>query len=213
MKANLLFAFLLFATQMYGTACDYRNSCFEVETCSDQNGSVEANVGYFRPFSSSLRKVISGSVNYELLLGVKWTPHFDIVIAGDFFYKKGRSTGTGSNFSLWILPVTVGIRASMDLWTSCDYSSVVKGRLLLGPRWYFVQEKNSVNYLNHQNNAQGAGGVGGVELAYLYKQFFINAFANASFGEVRAHNTKNHVKTPNTQVGGAVIGGGLGWNF
>lgn len=199
MKKQFIAIFLLLTATLVGDSCS--------------KSLVDFNVGYFRPFSKTLRDVLSGGVNYQLQVTYKWDRHFGVFASGDYFYKKGNSTGDGAKTSLWIVPFTVGLRAFADIWECPDRSAVLQAYGLIGPRWYFVRATNSASYVNHHNNAQGIGGVAGFGFDYLYDHLTINTFVNYSIGTVKASSSKHNVKAQNTQVGGIVIGAGLGWNF
>ena len=174
--------------------------------------SIEGNIGYFHPFSKSLRRVISGGVNYQLLTTYKWNQNFGLFLGADYFHKNGRSTGSHSGTSLNIVPITIGIKGSIDICNFCDESGL-QAYFLLGPRWYYVNSKNSPNYMPRHNYAHGFGGMGGVGIAYLYRNFLFNLVVNFSFGNVSTHTSKKHIHTPNTQVGGIFAGGGIGYSF
>lgn len=195
--------------------CTPKNGCdlgCDVKDCRYRKWFVDFNVGYFRPFSKSLRTVIGeGGVDYQLALTYNWNCYLGTFISGDYFYKSGHSTGSGSKTDLWIAPLTIGLRASANLWKSDN--SALKAYALFGPRWYFVGAKNDVSYLKHHNFAQNIGCVGGVGLSYLYRQLTINAFFNSSFGNVKTHSGNHNVKAPTTQVGGMTFGAGIGWNY
>lgn len=195
---------------------DVINNSSDLSSVSKQhkcrNWFVNFNVGYFHPFSGSLRRVIGeGGADYQLVLTYNWNCYFGCFISGDYFYKAGRSTGSGSKTSIWIAPLTVGLQASIKIWESGN--NVLQPYFMLGPRWYFVGAKNEVSYLEHHNFTQGAGGVATVGLSYFYKHFTINTFVNSSLGSVKTHSQKQHVKALNTQVGGVAVGGGVGWNY
>ena len=86
-----------------------------------------------------------GGADYQLVLTYNWNCYFGCFISGDYFYKAGRSTGSGSKTSIWIAPLTVGLQASIKIWESGN--NVLQPYFLLGPRWYFVGAKNNVGEL------------------------------------------------------------------
>lgn len=207
-KTFFIFSFLLFSN-LFGN--DY--SFGQEADCSCHRWRVDGNVGYFYPFSKTLRETISSGVDYQLMLTYQRSKNWGIFLSGDYFYTNAHSTGNHSKCSLWILPITLGVRAFTDLWHSCNCEGVLRGSILLGPRFYMACSRNNAPDMSHQNYACGGGGVGGLGLDYLYHNITLNAILNFSFGNVRAHHSKNHVKTRSTQVGGVLVGGGLGWEF
>lgn len=209
-KSLLLF---LIATTSILAETDTANSCTKQVTEDSRHWFVDANVGYFYPFSHTLRQVIAGSVDYQLQLTYKWSKHWGAFVGGDFFYNTGHSTGTHEKTSLWILPISVGVKAFGTLWAKQDFTQVVQGYVLLAPRWYYIHSSNDSSTVDRHTNGQGFGGVGGLGLSYLFHQFTVNAFTNFSFGNLHAHSNKHNVKAPNTQIGGMVIGAGIGWNY
>jgi hypothetical protein len=174
---------------------------------------IDGNVGYFYPFSSKLRSVISGGADYQLSVTYQVMKHLGVFVSGDFFIQTGESTGSDSDCKLWILPVSLGVRGTYDFWASRDKSHLVMGYASLAPRWYFVEARNYVSYLDKNDFANGFGGMGGLGMAYLYKYLTVNVILQASFGNVHTHTSIPYVATPNTQVGGLVAGGGIGVNF
>lgn len=172
---------------------------------------VDANVGYFYPFSKNLRSSIPGGVDYQLSISYQPFNHFGAFLSGDFFIRDGTSTSSHSKTSLWILPISLGLRGTIDLWEREDQKLIVYS--ILGPRWYLVSATNHYRYVDAHNFCQQIGGVGGLGLAYLYKHLTVNIILDGSYGKVQTTTKIPNVKTPSTQVGGLVAGGGLGLNF
>jgi hypothetical protein len=211
MIKKTLFSLLLATTTVFGAT--KKNCAQSMPTEDTRHWFVDANIGYFYPFSHTLREVIAGSVDYQLQLTYKWSKHWGAFVGGDFFYNTGHSTGDHAKTTLWILPITIGIKAFGTLWATNDFSQVVQGYVLLGPRWNYIHSSNNSPNVDHHTNGQGFGGMGGLGLSYLVHQFTVNAIVNFSFANLHAHSDKHNVKAPNTQVGGMVIGGGIGWNY
>lgn len=199
MKKSLICAFLFYALTLIGA----EDSCCDL---SVSNWRLDANIGYFQPTSSYLRKVISGGTDYQLMLTYKWCNRLGVFFGVDYFSKEGRSTGTHSKTKLTLVPFTLGLKATTILSTFWDCSHVLQGYFLIGPRWYYARATNHVDYLSHHNNAQGFGGVVGVGLEYLTGCFSLNTFVNYSSAKLHGHST--HIN-----VGGFVFGAGVGMNF
>lgn len=174
---------------------------------------LDANIGYFQPTSGYFRKVIKGGTYYQLMATYKCSDCFGVVFGVDYFSKEGRSTGTHSKTKLTLVPLTLGIKATSILYTFCNCSHVLQGYVLLGPRWYLARATNHVDYLPHHNNAQGFGGVIGAGLEYLTGCFSLNTFLNYSQANLHTHSSRENFKNPHMNVGGFVIGAGVGFNF
>jgi hypothetical protein len=206
MTKKLLFPLLFAATSAMGHA----PACKQEDP---RRWFVDANVGYFYPFSRPLRDVIPGGANYELQLTYKWNAHWGAFVEGDFFYNTGRSTGSHAKTYFWMLPVSAGLKWFGRLWASENFTRVVQGTVFIGPRWYYVHSTNASSSVDHHTHGHGWGGVGGLGLSYLRGHLTLSAMASASFGTIHTHSHKPNVKAPKTQVGGFVIGGGIGWNY
>lgn len=209
MKKSMLSLFLLTVFTFVGTLFAEDSAC----CMSVSSWRLDGNIGYFYPSSKQLRKVISNGVDYQLMLTYRFSPSLGVFFGVDYFSEQGRSTGTHSKTKLTLVPLTLGLKATTVLSTFCNSSHVLQGYFLVGPRWYFARATNCVDYLSHHNYAQGAGGVIGFGLEYLVNCLSINGFVNYSQAHIHVNSSRNNVKKPDVDVGGFVIGGGVGFNF
>jgi hypothetical protein len=174
---------------------------------------IEAKVGYFYPFSSALRETVGGGTDYQLSFTYPFWRQVSIFASVDFFTKKGHSTGDHSKATLWIMPFTLGVKTLVPIYQSkvCDRQFDLY--FALAPRYYISRAINHADYVDHSNFAQCAGGMGSTGAVYFYKHLTITAFLDVSFGNIHSHTSIANVETPNTQVGGLVAGGGVGYKF
>ena len=190
--------------------CVFTNSLLMAESCCSltvSNWKIDANVGYFYPTSKQLRKVISGGADYQFMLSYKWSNCFGIVCGVDYFSQEGRS-----KTKLMLVPLTLGLKVTSIFSTFCNGSQVLQGYLLIGPRWYFGKVSYHTDDISRHDHAQCFGGVAGVGLEYLAGCFSLNTFLNYSQAKLHVHSHEN-IDNFNGNVGGFVIGAGVGFNF
>jgi len=180
---------------------------------SDRVGFVEGKVGYFYPFSGTLRSIIHEGVDFQLSFTYKVWKMFAVFTSADFFIKKGHSTGDHSETKVWILPITLGLKLFATIYKSDTNWDQLDFYFAIAPRWYLSRATNRSPFLDHHNFAQGIGGMTGIGFIYSCKDLSFSVFTEASYGNIHSHTSKPHLKTPNTQVGGLLTGGSLGYNF
>jgi len=174
---------------------------------------LSGKVGYFHPFSTTLQETVSGGADYQLSIDYRIWKFLCIFVSGDFFIKGGFSTGTHSSTTLWILPITVGIKTLWTIWHSKTLADVIVLYAALGPRYYFANARNKSPYVEPNDFASGFGGVGEAGMNYLHEHFLLNIFLSASFGSIHSQSSMPNIATPPTQVGGLIAGGGIGYCF
>lgn len=194
MKTSFFLALGVFFSSLYGGEfCDSEMlSCY----------TVEASVGYFYPYSKSLRKTTPGGDSYQLMATYKWRESWGLFLAGDYFYQSGHSTGDESKCSFWLLPLTLGVKTTHPMWCSVDKKSRVEAYFLAGPRWNMACMRTDANYMQKRVYASGAGIMGGLGLNYLYHKLALKGGIDFSYGKVRAHQSGENLQNPSIQVGG-----------
>ncbi len=183
----------------------------EMDCCSPfRKISIEGDIGYFYPFSKTLREIVGGGADYRLSVSYKRDEHLGIFLSGDCFTKEGRSTGSHSKTSLWILPVTLGLRFYRTYWFSCYEFSYY---LAMGPRYYFAHATNDFPAVDHHNFASCIGAMGGIGFFLSYEHFSLNAFTDVSYANGHSHTSITNVSAPNMQLGSLIAGGGIAYAF
>lgn len=172
--------------------------------------SIEGGVGYFYPFSKTLREIVGGGADYRLTFSYKRDEHVGIFLSGDYFIKEGISTGSHSKTSLWILPVTLGLRFYRTYWFSCYEFSYY---LAMGPRYYIARATNDAPGVDHHNFVGCIGAMGGIGFFLSYEHLSLHIFTDASYANGHSHTSIENVSTPNMQLGSLIAGGGIAYTF
>jgi len=199
----------IYRNQPMAKNCKPQTVCFYPE----RQGFLEGNVGYFYPFSSDLRSIVGQGIDYQLSFTYKIGERFGLFASADFFTKDGRSTGDHSKTSLWILPISLGIKVFATFWQSDNRFEELDFYFAIAPRYYLSSATNHASYVDHKNFAKGIGGMGGIGMIYSYGHLSLDAFLDVSYSKIHSHTSIPKVKTPNVQVGSLVAGGGIGYNF
>jgi hypothetical protein len=174
----------------------------------------EGRVNYFRPASNLLRQIygdawVGGELEANAFLG-RCTPCLDrfALFAGvGYTSARGRSIGEGDPTSIWIVPVTLGLKYAHPF--TCNASAYLGA----GPRYFIAHTEDDSPFVQPTITERGVGGV--VEAGFLYRfcgTLTLDLFGAYSFKEL-CHRAEPPLTGNCVEVGGLSLGAGLGICF
>jgi hypothetical protein len=171
--------------------------------------SLEAKLGYFFFADSKMRKVYDeGGVDLQLSGSYpvwKWLHLYGSV---EYLQRSGHSLSDHQKTDIWQIPVTVGLKGCV---TICSWASYY---LTAGPRYFYVHVHNDSSYVDRNLDENGIGGFLGTGFSFFpYRHFLVDLFGEYSYERVHLNTSKRNVETKSMQIGGFVVGIGLGYGF
>lgn len=170
---------------------------------------LEAKVGYFLFGDSKMRDVYNtGTFDVQLALSGKVWSILHVYGAVEYIEKKGSSLNDNQATKIQIIPLSLGLKPTFQIVDGLD------GYLNIGPRYFFVHQDNTSNYVNENVDVNGLGGfVGAGFYIHLNKRLILDAFAEYSYFERKYNKPDTNVTAHTVNLGGAAFGGGLGYSF
>lgn len=169
---------------------------------------IEVKGGYFFFSSRTMRKIydeggadvqISGS--YPLW---KWLQIYGSV---EWLERHGRTLGAHEKVSIWEIPLSLGLKPVIVITPKMHYY------FTLGPRYFFVHVHAS-SHLGNNTNQNGLGGFVNTGLNFFpIPHFVVDVFGEFSYKRMRFPSAKHRVHGQKAQVGGFLLGVGLGYAF
>lgn len=166
---------------------------------------LEAKAAWYYPTSSCFRSMYSsGNGIYSLEANFQFANHWYAYTSGSFFISgEGDST-----YSIWFIPVTVGVKylrhhiAFNYLWSW--YVGVG------GVATYVQIQDHDPGYETHINRLGGGGNTQLGGIWYITKHFLVDIFAQYTFNYIP---TSDETCGDTANLSGLSLGGGIGWTF
>lgn len=177
--------------------------------CFTLEASVEVKGGYFVFADAKMRSVYNkGGVDVQLSGSFPCWRNFKFYTSVEYLRREGRSLGECQKTAIWQVPVSVGLKASAKV-TECltSYAAV-------GPRYFYAKVRNNSCFVDRNLSKNGVGGF--VTAGFTFapgSPVFIDLFGQYAYQKAQFHPSKANVCGRNIQVGGFVVGGGLGYKF
>lgn len=172
---------------------------------------LEFKGAYFHPTSSRFRKIYHGGALYGPELTFQLCDEWYGFASADFFHKKGLSIGLETSTSICLVPIGFGLKYLRPSCFECI-------------DWYVGLGFQSVN-VSIENNSSSVPdhskwAFGGIAKAGMYIdlscKFFLDLFVDYSFVNlcsVRTQTCCGPVTPLKTNIGGVIVGAGLGYRF
>lgn len=170
---------------------------------------ILGELGYFRPTKSLFREIYGSSLlNYRLSMQIQLYETLFAMVDTNFLYKQGRALGEGETTDLTLVPVDLGLKWYVPVTHSVSFY-VKAGAEITGT---FIT--NNTPYVEDIKQSS-AGAITGVGLfSSLSKRYSlcINLFADYSFVQLNPFG-KVGAEGEKVEIGGLILGGGLGYRF
>lgn len=170
---------------------------------------VEVRGGYFNFSNEKLRKIYkNGGLDLQLSGSFPICPYLDIYGSVEYAERSGYSLGAHERTRIQLLPISLGIKPVLPIWCGLDlYANV-------GPRYFFVNQKNYSQYVDKRVHQDGLGGFVGAGILWdVFCGFTLDAFAEYSFRQLHFYPFKDNVQGHTIEIGGYCVGLGLGYAF
>ncbi len=178
------------------------------------SASVEVKAGYFFFVDSIMRDVYSHG-GYDIQLS-RFDPFktwgnqcsLGIYSSVEYLHCDGKSLNDHEHTSIWELPISLGIQPIFRIGTKCDYY------FALGPRFFYVHQHNHSHFVNRTNSRGTFGAFFNTGFRFNpIDHLLIDVFGEYSYGRVHIGAHKPRVYSTTRQIGGCVLGVGLGYCY
>ena len=192
-KALLIFAFLLLAATPL--------KAFDILT--------EVKGGYFYPTDKIFREIYSPNGIYGMEITTYAWDNYYIWIGADFFTNTGHSIGLEDPTSIYLVPLTFGLKYFYPVNRDVDLYAG------LGFQGTYLKTIDDSPFVAHEVSNWDAGGI--VKFGAILnmdKNFFIDLFTNYSYQKMDFQDTEGgfleHFKV---DLSGFTVGVGIGYRF
>ncbi len=185
--------------------------CPTVACCSREVMPIlEVKAGYFFFANHTMRKIYDdGGLDVQLSGSCPVLDGLNLYGSVEYLSKHGRSLSGDQRTSVWMLPVSLGIKPIFFISPRIQYYFAI------GPRYFYFHQHNHSSYVPTNASRNGIGGFVNTGFNFLSrKNLLIDVFGEYSYEKTHFHSyDKTHVEGEKVQVGGFVFGGGLGYAF
>lgn len=175
---------------------------------------TELKTGYFFFSDSKMRQIYSsGGLDIQLCasypvwsLGNKWTLHAYEAI--EYFYLSGTSINGHEKTSIGAVPINIGLKPVYAFNADLHYY------FTFGPRYCYIHQHNHSHYVYKNQSRHVLGFFLNTGLKYaLCNHFVIDIFGEYSYAKMHFHQRDSFIYTRNIQMGGFMLGAGVGYEF
>lgn len=171
--------------------------------------AIELRAGYFFPFNSTISKVYDeGGLDLQLSSSNTLYKQLLLYESIEYMQKHGHSLNGHQSSSFHLLTLSLGLKYLFKVASHTDFY------LSTGPRYFFTWVHNHSDFVDKHLKANGLGGFAGTGfLLYPCSALVIDIFAEFSYKELSFHSSKTNVIGETVQIGGIVLGLGVGYSF
>lgn len=170
---------------------------------------LEVKVGYFNFTNYHLRKIYkSGGCDVQLAGTYPLWSIWNIYGAVEYAERSGHSLGGHEKTRIRVFPISLGIKAVIPFCDCVDLYGTI------GPRYFFVRQRNHSDYVDKRVHQNGVGGFVGAGILYdFYDCLKLDLFGEYSFRKLHFSHHKSRVQGHDLDVSGYCVGLGLGYTF
>ena len=200
---------IVFACMICSIAQNARSEEIKADIHAKPRPLVEVKAGYFSFTDGSMRQVYDqGGLDLQLSGSYPLYKIFQVYASAEWLEKSGRSLNGYQGTSIRETPLSLGLKTVFPITTRVEYY------FTLGPRYFFVSAHNNSAYVPHDMNADGLGGFANTGFLYnIGKHFTIDLFGEYSYARLAFQSNQAETQAYKVQVGGLVLGAGLGYSF
>ena len=168
---------------------------------------AEVRTAAFRPSSKLFRRIYGNwEMEYQLEVAKQFNDCSDFYgwSSVGFLDKKGHSIPLRDSTRIMMVPLNLGIKYVYSLWSCIDVS------LGIGGSCNFVNIKNHTHFLRKRTQKTAWGGIVKSGIRYnFWRSAYLDLFADYTYQHLNFHSS--HRK--NVDVGGLLLGAGIGLYF
>ncbi len=216
LKALAALALLTSTDKTYGSwmmwsseeACVPKKQECNEEKCYARS-VVESKIGYFFFSDSKMRKIYNrGGVDVQISGSFSVWESLQIYGSVEYFKKYGQSLGGHQRTDVWELPLSLGIKQVFKVAYPIDYYFTI------GPRFFIVHVHMDSSYVTSHLSGNGLGGFVNTGFNFFPNEHFVvDVFAEYSYKQMSFHSSVTNSYGNKVNVGGFVIGLGIGYAF
>lgn len=169
----------------------------------------ELKAGYFFFMDEELRDVYgTGAADFQLSYTYFFNKHLGLYGSAEYIQQDGTSKPCRDKAEFYSVPLSLGLKFSTAVSRHVDVYAT------LGPRYFFVHVKNYSFLVDRKKHESGLGGFANFGfLWHISDRLALDAFGEYSYKRLQFHGSEEGVKGRSVQVGGAVLGAGIGYLF
>lgn len=173
---------------------------------SSNQYSTEFRLGYFYPGSETMRNIYrDGGIDYELEQTYCFNNCWSAWANVNYFDRKGHSLGGHNNTFIRLLPISVGIKHSFNLFNHCNCY------LGLGGSYTFLKIHDHSSYVKQHTSKEAFGVVGKAGFLYFLTDcVFLDCYADYYYTQISGAHHHRKVYSRAQDIGGLRAGLGIG---
>ncbi len=184
------------------------------QSITETRAILEAKGGYFFFSDAKMRKIYERG-GLDLQIAASYPLHFwkdrarlEIYGSVEYLERSGYSINYHQKTSIWEIPVNLGLKPVFILSRTAHYY------FSLGPRYFYVHQHNSSEYVDKIQTKNGIGLFVNTGFNFIIRQsFLVDIFGEYSYSPIHCHPSQTNIYGRSTQIGGFTFGGGLGYVF
>ena len=169
----------------------------------------EVKAGYFFFSDATMSKVYDqGGLDVQLSGSYPVWRWLQIYGSAEYQTRSGHSLGDHQRTRIWEVPLSLGLKPVFMICKTVHYY------ITIGPRYSFVHQHNSSDFVDKTVSNSGLGGFLNTGFNFFpIEHFLIDTFFEYSYVKIHFHPHKTNVFGKAAQVGGFTFGAGLGYAF
>ncbi len=169
---------------------------------------LEIKGGYFIFADAKMRKIydqggldVQASLSYPILK--EWLQIYGSV---EWLGRNGKASGSKTNF--WALPISLGLKPVLTI------ASFAQAYFAIGPRYAYAHQHNFSPFVDKNVSKNCFGGFINTGFNFFpISRLLVDIFGEYSYVRSHFNASKPYVYGETVQVGGFVVGAGLGYRF
>ncbi len=176
------------------------------ETKKNPKFEIGYNFAGLFPQSPTFRKIYKVSPTNAVETTFFLPKNFNLWVNFLYLSKDGRSIPVEDKTHIEIMPLSLGFKYNIAL-NFFDFS------LGLGPCYTWLRIKDKSEFVNQIVKKQNFGAMFKSSIKYRVKKLYFSVFLDYFFQHFHFPTTNERIKRHSTDVGGLLLGFGIGTNF
>ncbi len=172
---------------------------------------IDVKTGYFFFADLPMRNLYKeGGIDVQISGAYPLIPYLNIYGSVEYLEKSGRSRNGNERTSIWEVPLSIGLQPNFLISSKLD----LRYYFTLGPRYIFAYVHNCSHYVPRHMHSKGLGLFVNTGFIFnVYHGLTIDIFGEYSYKRLRFSSHKPFTQGHTVNVGGALLGLGIGYSF